>query len=58
MKTFEAKGTYQKNGTAKFTKTVKAENEKMAKEYIYSLIGGKQNISRRKITIETIEGAK
>ena len=58
MKVFEATGTYNKNGISKFTKKVKAENEKMAKEYIYSLIGGKQNISRRNITIESIQGAK
>ena len=58
MKLFEAQGTYNKNGTTKFTKTVKADNEKMAKEYIYSLIGGKQHISRRNINIESIQGAK
>jgi len=58
MKVFEAKGTFGKEGVSKFTKTVKAENEKMAREYIYSLIGGKQNISRRDITIETIEVGK
>ena len=58
MKVFEAVGTYNKNGTTKFTKTVKAENEKMAREYIYSLIGGKQQIGRRNINIETLQGAK
>ena len=58
MKVFEANGTYGKEGTARFTKTVKAENKKMAREYIYSLIGGKQHVSRRNINIEKIEGVK
>ena len=58
MKVFEAKGTYNKNGTTKFSKTVKAENEKMAREYIYSLVGGKQKISRRNINIEEVVEAK
>ena len=58
MKSFEAQGTYSKNGTTKFIKKVKADNEKMAREYIYSLIGGKQHITRRNINIENIQGAK
>ena len=58
MKTFEAKGTYNKNGITKVAKQVHAENEKMAKEYIYSLVGGKQKIPRRKINIEEIVEAK
>lgn len=58
MKVFEAKGTYTKNGTTTFVKTIKAENEKMAREYIYSLIGGKQKITRKNILIEEIKEAK
>jgi len=58
MKTFEAKGTYKKNEVIKFTKKIKADNEKLAREYAYSLIGGKQKISRRDITIEEIKEAK
>jgi ribosomal protein L20A (L18A) len=58
MKTFEAKGTYNKNGITTFSKTIKADNEKMAREYIYSLVGGKQRISRRDINIETVVEAK
>ena len=58
MKTFEAKGEYNKNGQKTFTKKVKADNEKMAQEYIYSLIGGKQNIPRRAITINEIKAVQ
>jgi len=58
MKTFEAKGTYNKSKTVKFTKKIKATNEKLAREYTYSLIGGKQKIARRNINIEEIKEAK
>ncbi len=58
MKTFEAKGTYKKNGDKIFIKQVKADNEKMATEYIYSLIGGKQNIRRKNIIIQELKAVK
>ncbi len=58
MKLFEVKGTYKKSTEAKkFTKSVKAESEKLAKEKIFSQIGGKQRIPRRMIIIESV-GAK
>jgi len=58
MKTFEAKGTYTKGRKVKFTKKIKADNEKLAREYTYSLIGGKQKITRKNIDIEDIKEAK
>ncbi|MDD4250605.1 MAG: 50S ribosomal protein L18Ae [Candidatus ainarchaeum sp.] len=58
MKKFEITGTYkqpgsykQKDAEKKFTKNVNSENEETAKEKVFSLIGGKQRIIRRNITI-------
>ena len=59
MKTFEVKGTFEKNReTGKFTKTVHAISEKLATEKILTQLGGKQKIKRSKITIEEIKEAK
>ena len=59
MKTYEAKGTFLKNGVkGVYTKTVQALNEKLAKEKIYTLIGGKQKIKRGKMTIDEIKEGK
>ena len=59
MKSYEAKGTFEKNGeTGNFVKTISALNENLAKEKIYSLIGGKQKIKRGKIVIEELKEAK
>jgi ribosomal protein L20A (L18A) len=58
MKVFEITGTYVQNGNNKFTKKVRADNEKMAKEYAFSLFGGKQKIPRKNIKIESIKEAK
>jgi ribosomal protein L20A (L18A) len=54
MKKFIVKGKYNKNGEQKFEKMVNAENEENAKEKILSLIGGKQKIIRRNITINEV----
>jgi large subunit ribosomal protein LX len=59
MKTYETKGTYEKNREiGEFTKTVQALNENLAKEKLYTLIGGKQKIKRDKIKITEIKEAK
>ena len=59
MKNFEAKGTYAKNGVVqKFAKEVHAENEKLAREKVLSLVGGKQRIRRKDITISEVTVAK
>jgi len=59
MKGFEVTGTYIKNGQKqKFLKNIKADNEKMAKEYAYSLIGGKQKIRKQDISIQETKEAK
>ena len=59
MKTYEAKGTYEKNGeTGKFVKTITAGSKKLAEEKLFTLIGGKQKIKRRQINIEEIKEAE
>ena len=59
MKAYEAKGSFEKNGEkGVFTKNVEAANENLAKEKIYTLIGGKQKIKRAKIIIDEIKEAK
>ncbi len=56
---FEIKGTFKQQGEDQgYTKLLNAENEKMAREKIYSLFGGKQKIARRNITISEIKEAK
>ncbi len=58
MKTFEAKGTYKKKGNIySFTKSVKAENEKMGKEKILAEMGGKQKLKRTDIVLESVKAA-
>ena len=52
MKKYEIKGTYKTKGvTHKFSTNINAENEKMAREKIYSIIGGKQSIRRNDVII-------
>ena len=59
MKNFEVKGTFNHNGVnQKFTKLIKASDDKGAKELVYTLIGGKQKIQRRNINILEIAEAK
>jgi ribosomal protein L20A (L18A) len=59
MKEYEIKGTFTKNNEKqKFTSTIKAENEKMAKEKILAQMGGKQKIKRNYISIEEIKVEK
>lgn len=38
----------------KFTKTIESENEKNAREKVYSIMGSKHGLQRRRIVIETI----
>jgi len=38
----------------KFTKTIESENEKNAREKVYSIIGSKHGSKRRSILIESI----
>ncbi len=56
MKKFEVNGTYkQKSEEKKFLKRVNAENKENATEKVLSLIGGKQRIIRRNITINEVK---
>jgi ribosomal protein L20A (L18A) len=59
MKIYEVKGTFKDRvGTTRFTKMVKAEDEKTCKEKTYSLIGSKQRIPRRNIELEEVKDTK
>ncbi len=56
---YTATGEYTKSGTTdKFTKTVDAKDEKMAKEKIYAELGSKQGIIRKNITIGELKVKK
>jgi ribosomal protein L20A (L18A) len=56
MKTYEVKGTYKKKGNLyNFSKKVSAETENMAKEKTLAEMGGKQNLKRTDITLETVK---
>ncbi|MBT4191769.1 MAG: 50S ribosomal protein L18a [Candidatus Diapherotrites archaeon] len=55
MKIFEATGTYNHKGEQQtFSKRVKADDEKGAREQVLCLIGSKQRIPRRFIEITKI----
>jgi len=55
-KEYEIVGEYKINKqNKKYTKSIKAINENMAKEKIYTEIGAKQKIKRRDITIKEIK---
>jgi ribosomal protein L20A (L18A) len=55
MKIFEATGTFDHKGEKQvFSKRVKADNEKDAREQVLCLIGSKQKIPRRFIEITKI----
>jgi ribosomal protein L20A (L18A) len=59
MKTYKINGTYKHRGEReKFSKTIKSEDEKTAREFTLCLLGGKQKIPRRNIEIETIDEVK
>lgn len=56
---YEVKGTFKHKGKQqKYTKEVYSESEKLAKEKILSLIGGKQKIKRKDIMINEIYESK
>lgn len=39
----------------KFTKTIESENEKNAREKVYSIMGSKHGLKRGRIVIESIQ---
>lgn len=57
LKVFDVKGKFKKGTEQKFDKQVQAEDKEKAKEKALSLIGGKQKIKRRNITIEEVKEA-
>jgi ribosomal protein L20A (L18A) len=58
MKTFEVKGSYNKNGKHTFTTKVLAQSEKLAREKTFAEFGGKQGLTRRHIIIDGITASK
>ncbi len=55
MSNFVVKGTFKAGyDWENFTKTVESQNEKNAREKVYSLFGSKHGIKRRLITIDSI----
>ncbi len=58
MKTYEVRGSYNKNGKHTFTVKMNAQSEKLAKEKTFAEFGGKQGLTRRHITIDEIKVAK
>ncbi|AEH60407.1 Ribosomal LX protein [Methanosalsum zhilinae DSM 4017] len=58
MKSFVIKGTFKAGKNwERFTKSIESQNEKNAREKVYSLIGSKHGLKRNLIKIETIEEA-
>ena len=56
MTNFKATGIItQGNKINKFTKTIHGKNEAEARELIYCLVGGKEKLPRRYITINDIK---
>ena len=55
MSDFVVKGTFKAgHDWENFTKTVESQNEKNARDKVYSLFGSKHGIKRRLITIASI----
>ncbi len=54
---FEIKGQFKMGRTAhqKFSKVIEAENKEFAKEKLFSIIGSKHRVKRRKIDLEEIK---
>jgi len=53
---FEVEGKFKNlEGWAPFKKTIEAENENVAKEKIYSLIGSNHKIKRNLIKIDVVK---
>ena len=55
MKNFVVKGKFKAGSNwEKFTKTVESQNEKNAKDKVYSVFGSRHSIKRSQIQIESI----
>ncbi len=53
---FRIKGYFRKGGkVVRFTKTVEADSEKLAREKLLSLIGSNHKVKRASIYIEGVE---
>jgi large subunit ribosomal protein LX len=58
MKDFMVKGTFKAGHKwENFTKNVKSQNEKNAREKVYSLFGSKHGIKRSFISIDSVNEA-
>ncbi|MBP2031228.1 large subunit ribosomal protein LX [Methanohalophilus levihalophilus] len=58
MKNFVVKGTFKAgHDWEKFTKNVESQNEKNAREKVYSIFGSKHGIKRSLINIDVVNEA-
>ena len=58
MKNFVVKGTFKAgHDWEKFTKNVESQNEKNAREKVYSIFGSKHGIKRFMINIDEVKEA-
>lgn len=58
MKNFVVKGTFKAGHSwEKFTKNVESQNEKNAREKVYSVFGSKHGIKRSLINIDAVNEA-
>jgi large subunit ribosomal protein LX len=56
MSEFTVTGRYRaRDGWQSFTKTVDAQNENVAREHIYSLVGSQHAVKRTEVELETVE---
>ncbi|MES3160365.1 MAG: 50S ribosomal protein L18Ae [Halorubrum sp.] len=58
MSSYTVSGRFQsRDGDQPFTKEIEAENESLARERIYTLIGSQHNRKRTQIEIEEVSAA-
>ena len=58
MSTYTVSGRFQsRDGNQAFTKEIEAENEDLARERLYTLIGSQHNRKRTQIEIEEVTAA-
>ncbi|MFB6127283.1 MAG: 50S ribosomal protein L18Ae [Halolamina sp.] len=58
MSEFTVSGQFQsRDGAQSFSRTVEAENESVAQEYVFSRFGAEHNLKRAEIDIEEVAQA-
>jgi large subunit ribosomal protein LX len=58
MDQFTVSGQFQsRDGFSEFTKTVEADNERVAREHVLSLLGSEHGLKRTQIDLEEVTAA-